>query len=242
MSPPATSQPPVRPPAPPAVPGPPTRGTWRPTRLHALLLGAGAIACIAAALVGHYRFGDSLYLYRDVKGMTGAFQGSMTAVSGFLLVAAAVLMARAAELLHRRAAPAARSALVFALLLAFLAFDEVVMVHEWAAEKLDHLGIPKPFGIDQDIYVFAVYGVVAALCAIRLVPLALAHRRLLPLLVLMVAFAFASEGADFVPWDSLSLHEQTWLGPIEEGTKTMATLCAVLWTHGLLDEVERAAR
>ena len=129
----------------------------------------------------------------------------------------------------------------FAMLLAFLAFDEVVMVHEWAAEKMLERGVPKLLGIDHDVYVFLGYGAVAGLCGIFMLKTVLRHRDALPMLFWMVLFAVGSEAADFVPWDSLSDSQKAWVGPIEEGTKTMATLCAVLYSHALLGEMRQDA-
>src|SRR5262245_9389575 len=42
-----------------------------------VLLG-GAVVCVAAALVGEFRLGSSLYLYTHLKNESGAFECSMT--------------------------------------------------------------------------------------------------------------------------------------------------------------------
>ncbi len=202
-------------------------------------LTLGAVACTAAALIGEFRFGSSLYLYTDIKDKPGAFQGSMSVVSAFLLVVAGVLMFRASEVLQRSGDRAARGFAGFAALLGFLAFDELAMFHEWVAQKLDGMHVWKPLGIDHDIYVFAVYGAIAALAGLRMLPVILRHRRTLTLVLAMIAFAAFSEGIDFVPWNSLTPAAQTWFGPLEEGLKTMATLSAALYAHALLDAIEQ---
>ena len=69
----------------------------------------------------------------------------------------------------------------------------------------------------------------------------LRHRAAATLLVGMVVCALGSEAVDFVPWESLSPTAQTWLGPLEEGLKTMAALCGALYAHALLGAVERDA-
>ncbi|MGE3175177.1 MAG: hypothetical protein AB7O97_21295 [Planctomycetota bacterium] len=216
-----------------------TRAVLGVSPAHLWTLLAGAALCVAAAVVGELRFGSSLYLFADVKDKPGAFQGSMTALSGFLLVAGAVLLLRAGELLRRQGDPAARGFVGAALLLAVLAFDEVVMLHEWFADKCAALQLPRPLGIDHDLYVFAVYGLWALLCGFVMLPTLLRHRDAAAVLGLMVLFAAASEAVDFVPWDSLSIGQRAWLGPVEEGAKFLATLTGALYAHALLDAVER---
>jgi hypothetical protein len=203
-----------------------------------ILIG-GAIVCTAAALVGQFRFGSSLYLYKDLKNEAGAFEGSMTVVSAFLMVVAAVYSFRCSEVLRRRDARTARGFAGFAALLVFLAMDELVMFHEWVASKLEAHGVWKPLGIDQDAYVFAVYGVIGAWTLFLMRGPLLRHRAAATLLVGMVACAVGSEAVDFVPWEPLSATQKTWLGPLEEGLKTMATLFGALYAHALLGAVER---
>ena len=206
-----------------------------------VLLG-GAVVCVAAALIGEFRFGSSLYLYTDLKNESGAFEGSMTVVSAFLLVVAAVYSFRCSEVLRSRDARTANGFAGFAALLMFLAFDELAMFHEWVAEKLEAHRVWKPLGIDQDVYVFAAYGVIAAWTLYRMRAPLLRHRAAATLLVGMVAFAVGSEAVDFVPWEPLSDLAKAWLGPLEEGLKTMATLCGALYGHALLDAIERDQR
>ena len=73
-----------------------------PSRGYLVILGLAALGCLLAALIGHYRFGSSLYLYTDVKGKPGVMQGAMTAVSSFLLVVTAVFCGQLGAQLRRR--------------------------------------------------------------------------------------------------------------------------------------------
>ncbi len=211
-------------------------------RGHRLALLAGAVLCTAAALLGQFRFGNSLYLYTDLKDKPGAFQGSMTVVSAFLLVIAAVLMFRSNEALRRRGERRAAGGFAgLAGMSMWLAYDELAMFHEWATVKLQQHAVPKLFGIDQDLYVFLAYGAALLPLAALAAPVALRHRAALTVLALAVAFAVGSEAADFVPWHRLDDAARTWLGPIEEGLKTMATLAGTLYAHALLDAIEAEA-
>jgi len=223
-----------------------------------LLLLAGALLCAAAAVVGEYRFGSPLYLFADVKGKPGAFQGAMTVLDSLLMVLAGTAFLHTAVLLrsnarrpaalppgvlasrgpeHRVDGPAG-GCVAFALLLGWLAFDDLLMVHEWAASKLELLRVPRPWGLDHDVYVFGLYALVALVCFVRMLPVLRRYRGTMWLFLMMLLFAMFSETVDFVPWDRLTAVQQTWLGPIEEGTKFMATLAGALYAHALFAAVE----
>jgi hypothetical protein len=206
---------------------------FTPPRSYLPALLFAALVCVVAILVGDMRFGSPLYLYSDVKGKPGTLQGTMTAVSGFLLVASAIFFAMAGATLRQRG-QRGLPLVCLAGLLVLLAFDEVVMLHEWAAHKLDSIGTPRLFGIDQDIYVFFAYGVISLACLLPMLDLLRHERAIRPLGNLALLFAACSETMDFVPWDSLTVTQQHILGPLEEAAKTMATFCAALYAHALM--------
>jgi hypothetical protein len=233
---PATTIPPRRARA--AVGALPVRSGLLPA--HACVLLAGALLCAAAAWLGQLRFGSSLYLFADVKGKPGALQGAMTALGSFLLAGGAFLWLRAGQLLRRAADPAASGGFAFAALLVWLAFDEVVMVHEWAAAKMLAWSVPAPWGTDRDAYVFAAYGLCALACLWRVLPVVRRVAAARSLLLLAVAFAAGSQALDLAPWDGLGPDRQCWLGPLEEGLKFLATLAGALLAHALLDGIEPA--
>ena len=204
-------------------------------RLLLPLLG-GALICLLATVAGALRFGDPLYFFSDVKGHSGALQGSMTAINGFLLVSAGTCLLLYGRQRTDLSRPVRWAFHGFAALLLFLAFDEVVMFHEWATKVLIRLDVPSPLGIDQDLYIFVVYGLFGAACLAPMMPALLDHRRTRLLLCWMLAFAVASQALDFVPWDGLTRAQQNWVGPLEESFKTMAVLSASWATWLLLIE------
>ena len=162
----------------------------------------------------------------------------MTAVSGFLLVAAATCLALFAHRLSRQSQRRVGAFAVFAGLLLVMAFDEVMTVHEWIAVKLSAASVPVPLGTDADIYVFLGYGLVGLPCLLLMLPVLRPDHRARRLLLAMIAFGLGSQALDFVPWTSLTPRQQSWLGPIEEGLKTMAALAGCMCGWFLLTRSE----
>jgi hypothetical protein len=165
----------------------------------------------------------------------------LTAASGFLLFAAGVLFLMVGAELRSREQRGVHAARGFAILFGAAAFDEVAMLHETLAARLAQSGLPRPLGADHDVWVFAVYGVVAIACAVGLWPVASRHRGCRWVLVSMFAFAVGSEAIDLVPWDALSRPTRDWLGPCEEGLKTLAAVAAVIYGHALRTDISATA-
>ena len=206
----------------------------RPTNPLLILLG-GALVCLLATLAGALRFDDPLYFFSDVKNHPGTLQGLLTAVNGFLLVSAATCLLLARQRIDLTAG-VRRALLGFAGLLLFLAVDEVVMFHEWAAVVLTSLHFPAPLGIDRDVYIFAAYGLVGTACLVPMMAGLRRHHRARQLLFWMLGLAAASQALDFVPWDGLTPTQQSWVGPLEESFKSLAVLSVSLSSWLLLTD------
>ncbi|MDX2168974.1 MAG: hypothetical protein SF182_18040 [Deltaproteobacteria bacterium] len=214
------------------------RHSWRTHRPLFLVVYGGALAvCGAAALLPLLAGRSPLYAYVEWMTASGPGEGAMTAASGALLLLAGVAFARAGWRSGERAWLAAGAGCVW------LALDELLMLHERANSHLAAAGVPRPFGVvDQDLYVFAAYGVGAALLAWRLLPRLLARRALCaPLCIALVCFAL-SEAADAVPWASLDRPARGLLGPFEEIAKTLGVVSLLLYAGLLAHRVERERR
>lgn len=206
-------------------------------------LAGSLVVLVLLSVVGQLKFDSSLYFYSDV-GASGRFgSGAMTVVSGMCFFIGGALLVSCARLfyLHRGAAPengnAHRWFALAGLGIIYLGFDDIVMVHEYLTIKMTQIGIPKLFGIDQDVYIFAVYGIVALVVMIKLIPSIFRYRLAVFPLAAMVAFFVLSEAVDFIPWDSLNDMQRMILGPTEEILKTMGSLSAVLYAELLLENI-----
>ena len=121
----------------------------------------------------------------------------------------------------------------------FMGLDEVIMIHEYLTRKMQDIGIPKPFGIDQDIYIFAVYGIATLVVGYKLAPSIYNYRRAVFPLVAMVVFFGTSEVIDFIPWHSLTPVQEMIFDPIEEIIKTMGEWSILIYAGLLIEEVIR---
>lgn len=198
---------------------------------------------VVLSVVGQLKFDSSLYFYSDV-GTSGRFgSGAMTVVSGMCFFIGGALLVSCARLLylHRGAAAekgnAHRWFALAGLGIIYLGFDDIVMVHEYLTIKMTQIGVPKLFGIDQDVYIFAAYGIVALVAMIKLLPSVFHYRLAFFPLAAMVAFFVLSEAVDFIPWDSLNDIQRMILGPTEEILKTMGSWSAVLYAELLLENI-----
>lgn len=201
------------------------------------------VALAILSIVGQLKFGLSLYFYSDIGVIIGFGAGAMTVVSGMCFFISGALLVSCARLLyiHRSAALAAsgvyRWFLIAGMGIVYLGFDDIVMVHEYLTKKMAQFGVPKLFGIDQDIYIFAVYTIIALVVLIKLIPSIFHYRLALFPLAAMIVFFGLSEAVDFVPWDSLNYIQRMILGPTEEILKTMGSWSAVLYAELLLENI-----
>lgn len=210
---------------------------------------AGVLVALAIlTVVGWAKFDSSLYFYGDLNIVDGRFgAGAMTVFSGMCLFISGALFITGARMQYLSRSVNQSSDgnywwwLIAGAGLVYLGFDEIVMIHEYLTMKLAQFGVPKPFGIDQDLYIFAGYAFVACVVGIKLIPSIIRHRNaVFPLAALIVFFA-ASEVIDMIPWDSLSGFQKSIFGPAEEILKTMGSWSAVLYAELLLEDVMTSA-
>ncbi len=197
--------------------------SWK--RHRSLLLPAylgGFAVCAIAAYAG-----EGLHYYIDLRDGTGRFSGLMSLASGF------ALLAFGWSFLAVSRSPLARSNrfawIGVGLLGVMLAFDEVLQLHEGAAAMMVRAGVPAPFGLDSDLYIFGAYAGIAAVLALKLRPsLGRLPDLALPALLAIVFFAL-SQGIDLLPWQAFRHDQQQWVGAAEEGSK-----CLGSWSLALL--------
>lgn len=200
------------------------------------------IALVILSIIGQLRFGWSLYFYSDIGVNEGFGSGAMTVVSGMcLFVSGSFLMVGARIKYLAQTKVADKHGFWWWLItgagLVYLGFDEILMIHEYLTQKMVDLAVPKILGIDQDIYIFALYGLAALALLYKMMPSLIRYREAVFPLVTMLLFFAASEVVDMIPWDELTVEQQMILGPIEEILKTMGSWSAVLYTELLLENV-----
>lgn len=198
-----------------------------PTAPHAgRTLALCALACAVASYWGLRFYGDTGYLFREV--LDPEFPaGAITACSGGSLLWAGwnwIALGRTER---------DRWLVGLGACLSWLALDELLQVHEGLTHWLVAAGLPRPFGFEQDVYVFAAYALAMAPCLLAAWPRLRSHRAGLPLMTLALALAAVSQGMDMLPWELLSQGEQQWVGAVEESTKTLATFALALATARL---------
>ena len=203
----------------------------------AILLFAGA-ALLLASLASHVVYDNALYFFDDLRFASGTLQGILTTLNGCLLFSGGVLFLRAGLLRAKRSRDVATVTAVTALglFLVWLALDEIQMIHERLAEVLAGAGFPKPpTGGDQDIYVFAAYG----LLLLALTPgIARAFGPGTPtrfLLKTTLAFYCGSFALDALPWSELDTAQRLLVGPPEEILKTLGGVAALMAGLATLD-------
>ena len=200
----------------------PTDETRPTARAAAWSLALCAVTCVIASGFGLRFYGDTGFLFRELSDPEFPPAGLATALSGALLLWAGwswLALGRAAS---------QRSALGLGACLLWFGFDEVLELHERATRAMVDAGLPRPFGIEQDVYLFALYAAVALPCLLLSLPRVRADRTALRLVALALVLAATSQAADLLPWDRLSRTERQWVGPLEEGTKTLSVLALAL--------------
>jgi hypothetical protein len=212
--------------------------------------------CLGYAIAGGLCFGVALlaelsglgglypYLdYPDCARRNDLLCGVMTLASGVGLLMAGLLFTLIGRQLARRGELTSTVVgwPVAGLGLSYLGADEILMLHERLTRWLAAQGWPKLFGaVDQDVYIFAAYGLLAVTLGARLLRTVADHHRTLFPLAAMCAFFLLSQAMDFVPWMALTPAQQRVLGPLEEITKTLGSWSAVLYGVLLLEEVVEA--
>ncbi len=216
------------------------------------------VILIAAAAVGKLRWSNSLYFLEDLKFAAGTGQGALTVVNGLMLGAAATLLAVVAHQLPLMGAVEGRAGtglgerfslpwLAFAALALVLALDEVLMAHEYVAYRLDRGGVPRVFGvIDQDFFVFSIYGVAVLTVLWFALPTIVEFGSAVLPLCAFGLFMIVSQMIDFVPWHELTRTQQQILGPAEEAFKCLGgfslMLYGVVLAHDVVERRVEAAR
>ena len=168
------------------------------------------------------------YLFSEV-GAFGRFSGTFTMASAMCMFSCGVLLL----LIARSRAPFSRSErlawVVAAVGLMTLAFDELMQLHEWIGGGLSWLGVPFPFGLAADNYVFLGYASAALWVMLRLLPKFATVSQALPWAVIMlVCYAF-SQMVDLVPLERLAERTILILAPIEEAPKVIGSFAALLF-------------
>lgn len=212
--------------------------SWR--EHHRLLIAAWVSTIVLCSLAAW--FGQGVYYFLDFRDGSGRWAGLFSVLSAGCLAVGGFAMLMVARLtrMNPGARPAATAWVFGGLGGIFLSLDDLTQIHESVARVLGRIGIPAPLGYgDQDVYVFAAYGM-GALYAVWTVRHQLAGwpRAWLPGALAIACFA-ASQGVDLVPWDALARPEQEWWGSIEEVFKTLG--CVNFALFGAL-VVENAAR
>ncbi len=191
---------------------------------------AGAAVCLYAGWAG-----EGLYYYLDYMWNGRPNAGLMTLVSGFCLVACGWGLFVAARRAMRTPGGQRETAgwVLAGMGCLWLAFDEVIQLHERAAHFMQRAGVPHPLGVlDHDLYLFAAYFAGLVLVFALLWP----TRRplepaMLPLLVAIACFA-VSEILDQLPWIRMSHDTQQIVGAFEEGYKVFGAwtlaICGLL--------------
>jgi hypothetical protein len=191
------------------------------------------------------KFGEPLYFYGDIAGGDGEQRfgaGAATVGGSMFLVVAGVFFLFVTRLFFlMQAKPLITQSrwwwFVAGVGAIFLGLDEILMIHEYLTWKMQDIGVPKPLGIDQDIFVFAAYGIVAVILAIKLWPSIYHYKRVIFPLVATFIFMAATEVVDMIPWESLSLDQKMILGSFEEILKTMGEWSLFLYAGMLVEEI-----
>lgn len=208
------------------------------TLMVLLVVSLGGLG-LGLAWLGQHWYGTSMYYFRDLIGSVGPAQGAMTALSSFLMVVASSLLVSVGDVAGARRTWKRRVWQLAGLGMFWLACDDTLMIHEALAERLIHHGVPRLFGMEQDMYIFLIYALGAGVTGLLTFNTVLRVRSAWPMLVGMVGFAFLSESLDGIPWDGLTHHQQQWLGPLEELCKVEAALCGALYAYVLHRELQR---
>ena len=207
------------------------RAAWlRHRRFFVVAYGVAVGVLVVSVAIAHLTKRGTLYLFGDlirIREQPGA--GFFTLVSGFCLASSAVLVALRPTL----AASARRSerwawwGVASGLLL--LACDEILMIHEQVSDALEAVGVPKLAGVvEQDVYIFGLYAVVAAVLAGSLRHALVEHPEVVLALLAMVVFFGCSQLLDMVPFHDLNRMQQRSLGPAEEGFKVLGSWSVLL--------------
>lgn len=202
-----------------------------------MIIGLGILPPIS-----QIKYGNTLFFFADISTGNGRIGAGAITVFGsmFLVVAGAyfLMVSRMLSLIQAPPIIISKSRwwwLIAGMGIIFVGLDEILMIHEYLTWKMQDMGIPKPMGIDQDIFVFAAYGVAALIIGIKLLPFIRHYGKAIFPLVAMLVFMGASQVIDFIPWDSLTYPQQMVLGPTEEILKTMGEWSLLLYA-GLLNE------
>jgi hypothetical protein len=190
-----------------------------------------------------FKYDDTLFFYLDFTGEKFGL-GAITVLGSMFLVVTGAFFLAISRLYFLMKEPSSLMNtnsrcwwVVAGIGVIYLGLDEILKIHEFLTWKMADLGIPKLFGIDQDVYIFAIYGIAALLIGLKLLPSVSYYRQaILPLVATFIFFAL-SEIIDFIPWFSLTHNQQMFLGPIEEIFKTMGEWSFLLYAGLLLEEV-----
>lgn len=214
-----------------------------PRTPYPVLMGSLVLALASLGLgltwLGMHWYGTSMYYFRDLIGSVGPAQGAVTALSSFLMTVAASQFVAVGDAVGARRTWKRRLWQTAGLGMFWLACDDTLMIHEALTERMVHHGVPRLFGMEQDMYIFAGYALAAGIIGLLSLKTVLQVRAAWPMLIGMLSFAVLSEGLDSIPWDHLTRSQQQWLGPLEELCKVEAALCGALYAYVLHRELQR---
>lgn len=226
------------------------RAAWRHHRRFFLVAyGIAGGVLFSAVLVAHVTKRGTLYLFGDllrIREQPGA--GLFTLVSAFCLAAAAVLVLLRPSLGRGPSGALPSGAERWGWWgvgagLFLLAFDEVLMIHEQLSDAMEAAGVPRIGGvIEQDTYIFALYGVGAVLLS-WVLRHTLARQPEVGLALIAMAVCWGlSQSLDMIPFHDLNRVQQRSLGPMEEGFKVLGSwsvlLAAILLVRGAVSPAD----
>jgi hypothetical protein len=204
---------------------------------------AAVIVLLLLPFLSLAKFGDTLYFFVDVTmGERRFAAGTATVAGAMFLINAGIFflfVTRLFLMMQKKPSIAQNGWWWFltGLGIIFMGLDEILTIHEYLTLKMRDIGVPKIFGIDQDIFIFATYGIVAVALAVKLWPSVYHYRRVIFPLVATFVFMVATEVIDMIPWESLSSVQKMILGPFEEILKTMGEWSLFLYAGMLVEEI-----
>jgi hypothetical protein len=207
-----------------------------------LALG-GAAVCVLMGAVGQGVGGDPGYAFTEFR-TEGLHSGVMTAVSAFFLGAGSMALFAVAAILRRRSEPMGSVAPwgLAACGLFLLGADDLLMLHEIVAHRLETRGWPRALGLPHERLAFVAYGVAAAAVFSRVLESLRRYWQALFPLVCALGLLVASEAIDLlVPVNAVSDGLATFVGPADRAAKTLGTLMMFAFAQTLLVAVATEA-
>lgn len=201
------------------------------------MLAPAMVVCLGAVYAAVQSGLRPSFFYSEL-GLFGRFSGLLTVASGLMMSSAGILLV----LVARTPAIGRESLRVrVAWCLAgggmlLMGLDEVAGIHEWIGGGLAHYGVPRPFGVDADIYPVAAYGAGALACLCCLSPILPRLAAGLPYAGLMFFLFCVSQIVDLIPLEGLAESTVLMLAPVEEVPKVLGAYCGLLMAVHFLEQ------